>query len=71
MVAMVFMILYLIAVVAMFCVFMLVWHEDPSWLSTFSAVILAIICGIAWPIIIIGVFTYAIKYDLLKEEEES
>lgn len=71
MVAMVFMILYLIAVVAMFCVFMLAWHEEPGGLSTFGAVTLAIICGIAWPIILIGVFVYAIKCGLLEEEEES
>ena len=71
MVAMVFMILYLIAVVATFCVFMLAWHEDPSGLSTFGAIMIAIICGIAWPIIIIGVFAYGMKYGLLEEEEES
>lgn len=71
MVAMVFMILYLIAVVAMFCVVMLALHEDPRGLSTFGAVMIAIICGIAWPIIIIGVFAYGIKYGSFEEEEES
>ena len=71
MVAMVFMILYLIAAVAMFCVFMLAWHEDPTGLSTFGAVMLAIIFGIAWPIIIIGAFAIGIKCGLLEEEEES
>lgn len=72
MVAMVFMILYLIAVVATISLFIVAWMEEGSYVAPKGAVILiAIVCGIAWPIVAVGILAYVVKYGMLDEEEES
>lgn len=71
MVAMVFMILYLIAVVATILLFIVAWLDEPDVAPKGVAILIAIVCGIAWPIVAVGISAYVVKYGMLEEEEES
>lgn len=71
MVAMVFMILYLIAVVATISLFIVALLDEPDVAPKGVAILIAIVCGIAWPIVAVGILAYIVKYGMLEEEEES
>lgn len=71
MVAMVFMILYLIAVVTTISLFIVAWLDEPDATPKGVAILIAIVCGIAWPIVAVGLCVYIVKYGMLEEEEES
>lgn len=71
MVAMVFMILYTIAMLAMISLFIVAWLGEPDVAPKGVAILIAIVCGIAWPIVAIGIAAYIVRYGILEEEEES
>ncbi len=71
MVSMVFMILYVIAALFTTAVLGYAWRDGVEDCPPIVGMFLAVIFGIGWPILIIGIIAYLVKYGLPEEKEES
>lgn len=75
MASMVFMVLYVIAALAMTAVVIFAWKTGEDIIDEdcppIIGVLLAVIIGIGWPLMIIGIMTYLVKNGFPEETEES